>query len=386
MKRFSSKERDHVLRVINSESHTSMVRQLEERFAERFDCKYAIGFVNGTATMHAALAAAGVGPGDEVIVPPLTFASTALAVVHANAMPVFADIDPDTWTISPASIEAQITERTRAIIPVSIYGLSPDMDPIMGIADRHSLFVLEDDAECFLGYYKGRLVGSIGDASSFSFETSKHMTSGQGGMITTNDPDLATAIRRFGALGYGSVRGKASEGAITKDVLQDPFYERHVSLGWNYLLSEICAAVALGQLERLDELVEMRIRVAAIYEQARNGCAWLIGQKVPTDSVHTYWTYVLRLERRGVTWQCFRREYIENGGDPMYAAWLPTYMEPVFRQKTFGGGQSQRFDLGLCPITEAIQPWLLQFKTDYVSVSDAERQADALARTIAHFD
>ena len=386
MKRFSALERAYVLQVIDSKSHTSMVRRLEEAFAARFGCNYAIAFINGTATMHAALAAAGVGPGDEVIVPSLTFASTALAVIHANAMPVFADIDPETWTISPTSIEACITQRTRAIIPVSIFGLSADMDPIINLADRHHLFVLEDDAECFLGYYRDRLVGTIGNASSFSFETSKHMTSGRGGMITTNDPELATAIRRFGALGYGSVRGKASEGVIDKDVLQDPTYQRHITIGWNYLLSEICAAVALGQLERLDELVEMRIRVAAVYEQARNGCAWLLRQKVPTYCRHTYWTYALKLEHPGVTWQSFRREYIENGGDPMYAAWLPTYMEPVFRCVNFGTGQNQQFDSGLCPITEALQPRLLQFKTDYVSVSDAERQADALARTIGHFD
>jgi len=203
--------------------------------------------------------------------------------------------------------------------------------------------------------------------------------------VTTDDADLATGVRRFGALGYGSVRGLSSEGIITKEVLQDPSYPRHLSLGWNYLLSEVCAAVALGQLERLDELVGLRVQVARIYEQARGACPWLIGQTVPPEYVHTYWTYVLRLGHPDISWRVFRQEYMKNGGDPMYAAWLPTYMEPVFRRRVLARNQNQRFDSGLCPVTEALQPRLLQFKTDYVSVGDAERQAEALSRTITQF-
>ena len=130
-----------------------MTKRLEDAFASKFGARFAVSFDNGTSTMHAALAAKGIGNGDEVIVPPLTMASTSLAVLHANAIPVFADIDPDTWTISPDSIEKCITPRTKAIIPVSIYGLAPDMDAIMDIADSYNLFVLEDDAQCFLGRY-----------------------------------------------------------------------------------------------------------------------------------------------------------------------------------------------------------------------------------------
>jgi perosamine synthetase len=158
-----------------------------------------------------------------------------------------------------------------------------------------------------------------------------------------------------------------------------------VTLGWNYLLSELCAAVAVGQLERLDDLVAMRVKVADIYEKARNGCSWLTAQAVPAGHVHSYWTYVVKLDHPDLSWHEFRREYLHNGGDPMYAAWLPTYLEPVLRRRTLAPTQVQHFDTGLCPVTESIQPRLLQFKTDYLSVDDANRQADALARTIARF-
>jgi len=342
--------------------------------------------VNGTATMHAVLAAVGVGKGDEVIVPPLTFASTALVALHAGAIPVFADIDPFSWTIDPVCIEKQITERTKAIIPVSIYGLSPDMDQIMKIAKTHKLFVLEDNAECFLGYYKDRIVGNTGHASSFSFEASKHMTSGQGGMITTNDPCLAQAVRRFGALGYGSLKASSKEGTITKEVLQDPNYKRHVSLGWNYLMSELCAGVALGQLERLNELVQMRIKSAEAYEQAIQGCSWLRPQLIPEYCIHSYWTYVVKLEHPEISWYDFRKKYIEFGGDPMYAAWLPTYLEPVLRNKQFSAYQTQKFDYGLCPITENIQPKLIQFKTNYYELQNIEKQASALFETVNFYN
>jgi perosamine synthetase len=191
VKRISKKERAYVSEVLDSQFRTSagslMTQRLEEKFAGLFGVKYAISHVNGTATLHSALAAAGVGPGDEVIVPPLTMASTSFAVIHAGATPVFADIDPYTFNIDPADIQRKITPKTKAIIPVALYGLSPDMDPIMEIAKEHQLTVVEDDAECFFGYYKGRIVGSIGHMASFSFQSSKHMTSGEGGMLITED-------------------------------------------------------------------------------------------------------------------------------------------------------------------------------------------------------
>ena len=394
MMRISQKEQDYVLEVLNSQFRSSkgsvMTQRLEQAFAEKFNVRFAIAHVNGTATLHAALVAAGVGSGDEVIVPPLTMASTSLAVLHANAVPIFADVDPRTFTLDPNSIKRVLTERTKAIMPVALYGLSADMDPIMRIAEENELAVIEDDAECFLGQYKGRIVGTIGHLSSFSFQSSKHMTSGEGGMLITNDEGLAERVRRFSSLGYAAVG--AGQGKITRETIQDPNYARHISIGWNYRMPELCAAVALGQLERLEELVERRIRIAKLYAEVARGCDWLTPQFVPESYAHSYWTYVLKLEDTAdLSWHDFRSKYRELGGDGIYAAWRVTYLEPAFRGlPLYPAGQAdskvQKYAPGLCPVAESLQSRLLQLKTNYMDISKAERQAEILHGTITYFE
>jgi len=395
MNRITDLERAYVKEVLDTDFRTSgggiMTARLEKAFADRFDSRFAISFTNGTATMHAVLAAAGIGRGDEVIVPPLTMAATSFAVCHAGATPVFADIDPEMWTIDPDSIRDVLTPNTRAIIPVSIYGLSPDLDPIMEIADEHGLLVLEDDAQCFLGYYRDRIVGSIGHASSFSFQSSKHMTSGEGGMVITDDEELAQRVRRINSLGYGAVGAAAGEGKITKDMIQSPDYERHVSIGWNYRMPELCAAVALGQLERLETIVANRIEVAGLFARAVDGVEWLVPQKTPDGYLHSYWSYVVRLDRDDdISWHDFRRKYLELGGDRYYGAWQLTYLEPAFRDpdpslNIGDNNHSRTYAKGLCPVAERIQPYLMQFKTNYLDMDYAGRNAEILAETIRHF-
>jgi len=385
IKRIGERERTYVEEVLNSQFRASlgsaMMKRLESKFAEVFQSKFAISFINGTATLHGALAAAGVGPEHEVIVPPLTMASTSFAVLHAGATPVFADIDPHTWTLDPQSVERCITPRTKAIIPVAIYGLPVAAEEIMDIAGRHGLFVLEDDAQCLLGSCKGKLAGSIAHASSFSFQSSKHLTAGEGGMITTNDEGLAGRIRRFNSLGYGAV--KAGKAKIAKAEIQDPGYERHVSAGWNYRMPELCAAVLLAQVERIEELVAARVACAALYSKALDGCDWLVPQAVPPDYVHSYWTFAVRLKPGpGIGWRDFRNKYIELGGDGIYGAWQLTYLEPAFRGHNLGPEQWQEFKPGLCPIAESLQPTILQFKTNYLEPAIAESKANALAMTI----
>lgn len=387
MKRISEKEQTYVNEVLDSQFRTSaagiMTGRLEKKFAETFGVKYAISHVNGTATMHAALVAAGVGPGDEVIVPSISMASTAFVALQAEAMPVFADIDPDTFTIDPADIEKRITPRTKAIIPVAIYGLSPDMDAIMETARQYNLTVIEDDAECFLGYYKGRIVGSIGHMASFSFQSSKHMTCGEGGMLITNVKELADKVRSFSNLGYSMLSGEVGKGKITKDAIQDPVYERHVIVGWNYRMSDLCAAVALAQLERLEDFIDQRIIIAQMYAEAIKDCHWLVPQVVPKGCKHSYWTYTVKLEHTiEFSWYDFRKKYMELGGDGIYAAWLPNYLEPAFRGLS---GIAQEYGVGLCPVAESVQPKLLQFKTNYMDIGLAKQQAEALTKTIGYF-
>ncbi len=390
-KRLFGNELKYVKEVLETEFRSSkgsmMTSRLEAFFAEKFGTRFGIAFVNGTATMHAVLEAHGIGPGDEVIVPPLTMSATTFAVLQANATPVFADVEPDTFQISAASIRERITPNTKAIITVALYGLSPDMDPIMDLAREHDLFVLEDNAECFLGTYKGRKVGTLGHAASYSFQSSKHITSGEGGMVITDDPELADRVRKVQSLGYAGVG--ASKGKITKADIQDPGYERHVTMGWNYRMAELCSAVALGQMENIKELVGIRQKSAEMFAQAVAGSNWVVPQRTPDDCVHSYWTFVVKLEHPDHSWHTVRDALRANGGDGVYGAWQLTYLEPMFREmdllrreRFISDENKARYAPGLCPVAEDLQPRLMQFKTNYWDLSRAEQQAEILARTI----
>lgn len=392
IERITDLEKQYALASLNGqfEAHNNyqFVVQLEKTFAEKTGTKHSVGFVNGTATLHAALEAAGVGIGDEVIVPPLTMSSTSLAVVQANAIPVFADVDEKTFLISAAEIEKKITPKTKAVIVVSLYGLMPDMDAIMAIAKKQGLIVIEDDAQCFLGKYKGKNAGTIGDMSSFSFQASKHLTCGEGGMVTTDNDMLALQLRRFSGLGYGSITMEKAR--ITKDDIQDPKYERHVALGWNYRMSDVVGAVALAQTERMEELCAMRREVGKILEQATQGCSWLIPQYTPDECVHAYWALAVRLADPEISWYDFRRKFMELGGDGIYSAWQLTYLEPAFKNKRFFGREAffegYAYGKGLCPVAEKLQPQLLQFKTNYFDTAEAEAQAQILQKTVQYFN
>ena len=387
IERVGSRERTHVEEVLDSQFSVSkklnMIGKFEKAFAEKFGSKYAIAHVNGTATLHTALYAAGVRAGDEVITTPLTMAATAMSILQADAVPVFADVIEGTYQIDPKSVEKLITPRTKAIMTVALYGLSPDMDPIMAIAKKHGIMVIEDDAQSFLAKYKGRTVGTIGHMSSFSFQSQKHLSSGEGGVVLTDDEALADAMRKFFLLGYSVVNAKS--GQITKDVIQNPNFDRHVSLGFNYRMSELCAGAALGQVEHMEELIQRRVDVANLFAEAIKGCDWLIPQAVPEGYTNAYWSFAPRIVHPSVSWAEFRKRFMELGGDGIYAAWKLSYMEPMFQTKDFSGKERiiekfhpeplQEWKEGLCPVAEKVQKQILAFKTNYWDWSRAEEQA-----------
>ena len=390
MDRISNFEIEYVLDALKNEFSTSKNSiyntKLETEFARRFNAKYAIGHCNGTATLHVALLACGVGPGDEVIVPALTMSSTSIPVVLCGAVPVFADSDLETFEISADSIEKCITERTKAIITVSLYGLAPDYDRIIELCKKYHLALIEDNAECFLGKYKGRLVGEFGDFASFSFQASKHLTSGEGGMLITNNEELADKARRLNCLGYAGVNAK--QGKITRNDIQDPNYSRHISFGYNYRMSELQAACALGQLERAEELVNNRIAVADIFNNVIQNQDLLLRQKEPEGYKNSYWSYSLILNTNDpeTDWYRFRDLFQKNGGDGYYAAWKLSYNEPAYQdilQKK--PGVWQKYDENCCPNAEYLQKRMLQLKTNYWDLDEARKQADILKQTIYEF-
>jgi perosamine synthetase len=362
--------------VLNSESWSATGgnwnNALESEFSNVFGVKYAVAMNSGTSTLHAALVAADVGPGDEVISPALTVIMDTTATLHAGATPVYADIDPETFNISPADIENKITEKTKAIIPVALYGLPPDMDSIMALARKYDLVVIEDNAQCMLSTYKGKLAGTFGHMASYSFENTKHLSCGEGGMIITNDEYFAERVRKVGGHGFKNLKAKEGRVRLNQEVFQNPHYKRHDTLGWNYRMPEFNAAVVLAQLERVEELVSMRVKSAGYFLEVMKDCSFLIPQVTPPDCTHSYYTLGVVFE--GESWEDFRKAYIKNGGDGIYGAWSVPYLEPVM------GGQE-----GMCPIAEKIQPKLMQFKTNYRDLGLAEQKAESLRKTINEF-
>lgn len=390
MRRFTELEKKYAREAVENEFSTSknslFNNRLEAEFKKLFGIDYAIGHVNGTQTMHTALAALGVSRGDEVIVPPLTMSSTSLAVLQNGSIPVFADVDKGSFNIDPKSISEKITTKTKAIITVALYGLSPDYDRIVEICKQNNIFLIEDNAECFLGLYRGKLVGTFGDFASFSFQASKHITCGEGGMLITNNEEFANKARKFSSLGYAGV--SATQGKITRNDIQDPKYSRHISLGFNYRLSEVNAAVALGQLERANDLVEHRIKVASLFSEAIAGSDLLIKQSEPDGYKNTFWSYslVLNVDNPESDWYRFRNLFQKNGGDGYYAAWKLSYFEPLFQnivQKQ--EGVWQKYEHGLCPVSEYLQPRMIQLKTNYWDINNAVKQAEILRETIKAF-
>ena len=390
MKRITDLEKKYVLEALDNEFCTSknglFTNRMEAKFTEIFEHEYSISHVNGTATMHTALHALGVGKGDEVIVPPLTMASTSLCVLQNDSVPVFADVDLKTYNICPKSIREKITPKTKAIITVALFGLSPEYDEILEICKEHSIFLIEDNAECFLGYYKGKLVGTFGDFSSYSFQASKHISCGEGGMLTTNNYELANIARRFTSLGYAGVSGKQAK--ITRQDIQDPTYNRHISVGYNYRMSEVQSAVILGQLERIEELVNIRVRVGEIFDKAIEGSHLVTKQHTPDYCKNSYWAYsmILNTDNPEKDWYRFRDLFQKNGGDGYYAAWKLTYQEELFAEEIqHMNGITQKYSDGLCPNAEYLQKRMICMKTNYWDLDEAIDQANILRKTLKEY-
>jgi perosamine synthetase len=395
--KYLGNEIEYLKKVLQAESWSSTGgswnQALEREFARIFGAKYAVALNSGTSTLHAALEAAGVGPGDEVISPAFTVIMDTTATIHANAVPVYADINPQTFTIDPADVAGKITAKTKAIIPVAIYGLPCDMDPIMDIARKHNLVVIEDNAQCFLSKYKGRTTGTIGQMASYSFENTKHISCGEGGVIITDNERYAEMVRKIGGHGFKNLKAEEGRIRLNQDVFQSPHYKRHDEIGWNYRLPEFNAAVALAQLERLDELVAMRIKSASLFIEVMSECDYLIPQNVPEGYTNSYYTLGVVYkgqESIGVSWEDFRKAYIEAGGDGIYGAWSVPYLEPAIAERKFVKRcpcvyEKVKYEKGLCPVAERIQPMIMQFKTNYRSYELAQKKADILRKLIRKF-
>jgi len=242
--RFQGNEHEYIDEVLNSgfgaSESGSMNERLEKKFAELHNKKFAISANSGTSTLHMALKSFGIGSGDEVIIPALTVAMPGFAVWQCQATPVFVDVLEDTFLLNPKDVEKKITSKTKAIMPVHMYGNMCDMESIMTLANNHELFVLEDCAESlYASNAKGQKAGTVGHVGSWSFENSKHLSTGDGGIVATDDEKLATFMRQFGGVGFKNITAKTGKVRISRDQFQDPNYERHNIFAYNYRLPEL---------------------------------------------------------------------------------------------------------------------------------------------------
>ena len=385
--RFKTNELKYVSSVFSngfgaSESGT-YTEKLEKLFSEKHGQKYGIGCNSGTSTLHAALEAFGIGEGDEVIVPSLTVAMCGFAILQAKGTPVFTDVHNDTFLIDPEDIKRKITKKTKAIMVVHLYGLMCDMEAIESIAKEHDLYILEDCAQCFLATdHRGILAGTGGDVGSWSFENSKHLSCGDGGILTTNNPKLAKYMRQFAGVGFNNITEDSGKVRISRDKFQDPNWKRHNILAYNYRLPEVCAAVALSQVEKMDWLCSLRKEMGKGYLSCidKTKTKLLTPQFTPKGYTNSYYTFACKFngDKYGIKWQEFRKKYIEFGGDGIYAAWQLIYNEPCFKNNNIGRG--------VTPIAEKLQKNIMQFTCNQANSSEIEKQKNSLIKTLNYFN
>ncbi|MFB2773265.1 DegT/DnrJ/EryC1/StrS family aminotransferase [Pelatocladus sp. BLCC-F211] len=272
----------------------SEVAAFEQEFADYCNADYGIALNTGTSALHLALLAAGIGPGDEVITTPFTFVATVAAIVYTGATPVFVDIDPVSYTIDVTKIEQAITEKTKAILPVHLYGQPADMNPIMEIARRHGLTVIEDAAQAHRAEYKGQRIGSIGDIGCFSFYPGKNLGAyGEGGAVVTNNPEYARTIK------------------MLRDWGQEQRYH-HVLKGYNYRMDGIQGAILRVKLRYLDAWTEARRKHAALYDQLLANSS-ITTPRVMPYSYHVYHVYAVRTHQRDALQQKLKEREIQTG-------------------------------------------------------------------------
>jgi dTDP-4-amino-4,6-dideoxygalactose transaminase len=324
---FGAEEEQRLLRTLRSGKWGKLngeeVAEFERRFAAMHGCRHGIGVVNGTVSLRIALMAAGIRADDEVIVPPYTFLATATAVVEANAAPVFADINLETFNIDPAAIEAAVTRRTRAIIPVHVGGQVAEMEAIMAMARKHKLTVIEDAAHAHGASYQGSAAGSIGDLGSFSFQSSKNLTSGEGGMVITSNDKLAEACRSIH--NCGRIAGGL-------------WYEHHVMSG-NYRLGEFQGAVLNTQLDRLEAQTKKRDLNGRYLAAKLSRIPGIHPQKRPSDCTrHSYHLFLFRIDAAafGAPRPAILKA-LEAEGIPVCGGYaVPLYRQPLFLNRAFG--------------------------------------------------
>lgn len=348
------------------------VGEFEEAMASWIGAKHAISFSSGTAALHAAAYAAGLKPGDEAIVPPLTFCATANCVLYQGAEPVFADVAVDTLNLSPEHVRSKLTPRTRAVITVDYAGHPSDLDALMPLAEERGITLIEDGCHALGAEHRGRKVGTLAHMTVFSFHPVKHLTTGEGGMVTTNDESLAKTLRTFRNHGISS-DARQRQGA-------GQWHYEMVLLGYNYRLTDIASALGLEQMKRLAPNLARRRQIAAVYQKALGEIAGVVVPTVASYANPAWHLYPIRLDTTRISadrTEIFRALRAENIGVNVH--YIPVHLHPYYRDRYgYKGGEY--------PVAEAAYERLVSLPMFHgMSDTDVEDVIRAVGKVLAHF-
>ncbi|HEX9880286.1 MAG TPA: DegT/DnrJ/EryC1/StrS family aminotransferase [Candidatus Binatia bacterium] len=365
------------------------VQAFEREWAEYFEAPFAVTMNSATSGLYAAVGALEIGPGDEVITTPYTMSATACGILVYNAVPVFADIDADIFALDPASVEAKVTQRTRAIIVTHLFGHPADMDGILAVAKRHNLRVIEDAAQAPGALFRGRRVGTMGDIGVFSLNCHKTIQTGEGGVCVTRDPELAKRLQL--------IRNHAEaviDGGIEVESMVN-------MLGWNYRMTEIEAAIGREQLKRLGGFNQRRADLAGRLTERLRTLPGVTPPAVRPDCSHVYYVYAVKLDpiTLGVSRDLFAQALLAEGIPVACGYMRPLYTFPLYRKKILFGNKGFPFTSplyegkadyrdGLCPVTEAVEKRLLVMEgiRDPLTLQDMGTIADAFQKVLDQVD
>lgn len=339
---------NEVIKVLKSDYLTTgpEIEKFEADFAKYVGSKYAVAISNGTAALHAACFATGINIGDEVITTPMTFAASANAILYCGGIPVFADINPLTYNIDPEKIREKITNRTKAIIPVHFTGQPCDMDEINNIAKEFNLTVIEDASHALGAIYKDRKIGAISDMSTFSFHPVKHITTGEGGMITTDRKDLYEKLILFRS--HGITRNND----LLEKKNEESWYYEQCELGYNFRITDIQCALGRSQLRKIDMFVNRRIEIANIYNEAFDKIDWITIPYQDNNRLSSWHIYILKFDLNKLN---MKRNDIFNilktKGIGVNLHYIPVYLHPYYKELGY--------ERGLCPEAESLYEYII---------------------------
>lgn len=349
------------------------IEEAEKKLCKITDAKHAVLIANGTAALHAACFAAGIGPGDEVITTPITFAASANCALYCGGKPVFADIDPDTYNIDPDSIEKHITDKTKAVVAVDFTGQAVDIDRIREICDKHNLIFIEDAAHSLGTKYNSRPVGSLADMTEFSFHPVKTCTAGEGGAITTNDDELYKRLLLFRTHGITRVQewmDKESEGG---------WYYQQIALGYNYRITDMQAALLSSQLDKLDMFASRRKELVKRYDEAFSKIPEIIVQKEIPQSDTVRHLYILQFDLDKLN--CERKQIydaLQAEGVGVNVHYIPVYSFPYY--------QRLGYKMGTCPNAEKLYERILSIPLYYgLSNEQQDKVIEAVEKVVDYY-